>query len=120
MKLDKQALSARIRMIMQQQGLTQNEFADLLGISQPAVSQYLQGRVPPADVLLPLARLGKTSIEWLLTGEKDMANASLAVKEAPAAYGDTHAVLEIWPKLPRQIRRSLLTLMRNIENSREG
>ncbi len=120
MKLDKQALSARIRGIMEKQGLTQSEFADLLGISQPAVSQYLQGRVPPVDVLLPLARLENTSIEWLLTGEKNTTRNSLAVKETPAAYGDTHAVLEIWPKLPRQIRRSLLVLMRNIEGSLEG
>ncbi len=119
MKIDKQALSARIRTIMRKQGLTQNEFADLLGISQPAVSQYLQGRVPPADVLLPLARLGNTSIEWLLTGDEKTAEAPLAVKESPTAYGDTHAVLEIWPKLPRQVRRSLLTLMRNIEDSLE-
>lgn len=120
MTLDKKALSTRIRTIMQNQKLTQSEFADLLGISQPAVSQYLQGRVPPADVLLPLARLGNTSIEWILTGEEDAAKASLAVKETSAAYGDTHAVLEIWPKLPRQVRRSLLTLMRSIEGSLEG
>ncbi|OPX32562.1 hypothetical protein B1H10_07425 [candidate division KSB1 bacterium 4484_188] len=44
-------LATRIRHVMQQEGLTQKDLAALLHISQPAVSLYLKGRMPPADTL---------------------------------------------------------------------
>ena len=60
----------RINLIRVQNNLNQEQLAKKLHISQPAVSKYLKDRIPPAEILLKLARLGGTTIEWLLTGKK--------------------------------------------------
>jgi hypothetical protein len=43
--------------------------AQLLGATQPAVHKYENGILPEVKRLLELARIGDTSIEWILTGE---------------------------------------------------
>ncbi len=63
-------ITGRVNFIRRQNNLTQEQLATELGISQPAVSKYLNERIPPADVLFNLAKLGKTTIEWILSGEK--------------------------------------------------
>ena len=60
----------RINLIRIQNNLNQEQLAQKLDISQPAVSKYLKDRIPPAEILLKFARLGGTTIEWLLTGKK--------------------------------------------------
>jgi len=42
--------------------------AELLGATQPAVHKYENGILPEVKRLLELARIGHTSIEWILTG----------------------------------------------------
>jgi len=42
--------------------------AELLGATQPAVHKYENGILPEVKRLLELARIGNTSIEWILTG----------------------------------------------------
>src|SRR5262245_59978896 len=42
--------------------------AELLGATQPAVHKYENGILPEVKRLLELARIGQTSIEWILTG----------------------------------------------------
>ena len=50
--------------------LNQKQFAKNLGITQPMVSKYEKGEIiPPAQILLKIAKLGKTSIEGILEGE---------------------------------------------------
>ena len=66
--LDKAALGARIRMIRTQAELRQWELARLLGTTQSAVHKYEHGVVPEPRRLVELARIGNTSIEWILTG----------------------------------------------------
>lgn len=110
----------RIREIMKQAGLTQKELADYLNISQPAVSLYLQGRVPPAAVLLKLAQLGNSSIEWILTGRRKPAVPEMKVGEPPSPYGEEGLLLRLWRKLPRQIRRDVLALLKHLTDLREN
>ena len=51
--------------------MNQKRFAKQLGISQPMVSKYEKGQViPSAEILLKIARLGKTTVEKILEGEK--------------------------------------------------
>ncbi len=114
MEIDKPAVGKRLQKIMQQAQVTQKDLAELLGISQPAVSQYLQGRIPPGDVLLKIARLGNTTIEWLLTGEKNGRGAFNQIKEPPPAYGTKAVLFDLWEKLPSNIQSDLLTLIRHI------
>ena len=65
---------ARIDAVRRELGLKQEQFAVALKISQPAVSKYLRERIPPAEILLRIARLGNTTIEWLLCGQKNYSN----------------------------------------------
>jgi len=67
--LDKGAMGQRIRQIRLSQGLRQWELARLLGTTQSAVHKYEHGVVPEPRRLVELAKIGGTSIEWVLTGE---------------------------------------------------
>ena len=50
--------------------LNQKQFAKKLGITQPMVSKYEKGQIiPPAQILLRIAKLGKTTVDQLLEGE---------------------------------------------------
>jgi transcriptional regulator with XRE-family HTH domain len=64
-------ITGRIDSIRRQIGMNQEQLAAALGISQPAVSKYLKNRIPPGDILLKLAGLSNTTIEWILTGKKN-------------------------------------------------
>ena len=51
--------------------LNQKQFAKKLGITQPMISRYEKGEtVPPAQILLRIAKLGKTTMEKILEGEE--------------------------------------------------
>jgi transcriptional regulator with XRE-family HTH domain len=67
-ELDKQAMGKRIRQIRLTAGMRQWELAKLLGTTQSAVHKYEHGVVPEPRRLIELARIGGTSIEWVLTG----------------------------------------------------
>lgn len=113
MNKDGDGLAGRIRQVMADARFNQQELAALLGISQPAISLYLQGRIPPAAVLLALAQLGKTSIEWLLTG-RESGESVLTVSEERPAYGKEGKVLAIWRDLKPGVQEDLLRLMQHL------
>ena len=66
--LDKTAMGRRIKQIRLQAGMRQWELARILGTTQSAVHKYEHGVVPEPRRLVELARVGGTSIEWILTG----------------------------------------------------
>jgi transcriptional regulator with XRE-family HTH domain len=106
-------IGLRIQAIMKAAGITQRGIANYLGVSQPAVSFYLQGRLPPADVLLKIARLGDTTIEWILTGE-EKSKQKFAVKETAGKYGNQAILLEVWDKIPENIKGDIMLLLRHL------
>lgn len=67
-QLDKSAVGGRIRHLRKSRGLRQWQMAKLLGATQPAVHKYENGIVPEVKRLLEIARIGNTSVEWILTG----------------------------------------------------
>ena len=67
-ELDKGAMGRRIRQIRLGASLRQWELAKLLGTTQSAVHKYEHGVVPEPRRLVELARIGGTSVEWVLTG----------------------------------------------------
>ena len=67
-ELDKAALGERVRRIRTEAGLRQWELARRLGTTQSAVHKYEHGVVPEPRRLIELARIGETSVEWILTG----------------------------------------------------
>ena len=67
--IDWRAVGHRIREL-RGFGMTQQEFADRLRISQKYVSDMELGKVEVgAEILLSIAREFDKSMEWLLTGE---------------------------------------------------
>lgn len=109
----------RLLHIQSQSGLTQAQLAKYLKIGQPAVSKYLRGRIPPADVLYKMARLGKTTMEWILHGEKSYFYASGATIREPAVSYDALPDADIrlarriarLPAEARQVLRQLIDLL---------
>lgn len=116
--INKKAVSQRINQIMTEVGMNQKSLSVLLGISQPAVSHYLQGRMPPPETLLQIPRLGNTTMEWLLTGSTTNPEAKLQIQETRPPYGKQAAFLALWETLPKEIQADLLALMQHIAQSR--
>lgn len=114
--IDRLQVSKRIKEIMKTVGITQKGLADNLDISQPAVSLYLQGRIPPADVLLEIAQLGGTTVEWILTGTREPSIQGLKVEEQRTLYGSEFALLELWKQLPDNIKPTMLKLLEHFAN----
>src|SRR5262249_53837025 len=61
-------VAKRIRLIRQQLRLTQGGFSKAIGVSRLSVARYEAGRLPRADVLDRIARLGDVTVTWLLHG----------------------------------------------------
>ncbi len=63
----------RIKELRKALGLTQQKFADAIGVRQNTVAQYEMGRNPPNDTVITLiCREFNVSEEWLRTGEGEM------------------------------------------------
>jgi transcriptional regulator with XRE-family HTH domain len=67
--IDKLSMGRRIKEIRKAAGMRQWQLAQILGTTQSAVHKYEHGVIPESRRLIELARIGKTSIEWLLTGQ---------------------------------------------------
>ena len=71
--MDMSNLRALGRRLRQLRGfdITQEEFAEKLGISQSQLSKYERGvAAPPADILMRIKERCQVSVDWLLTGEE--------------------------------------------------
>ena len=107
------AVAHRINLIRKKQKLTQQQLAEVLSVSQPAVSRYVRDRIPPPEVLVELARLGKTTIEWILVGESSFYEHtdSLTVREREnEAYTTERRFTERVTRLPEKARMIIYTL----------
>lgn len=72
MNINKQKVGRRIKKVrVIDLDMTQKQFAKKLGVTQPMISKYEKGEIiPPAEILLKIAKLGKTTVEKLLEGEE--------------------------------------------------
>jgi len=72
MAINKKEIGRRIKKIrVIDLDMNQNKFARKLAVTQSTVSRYEKGEViPPGDILLKIAKLGKTTIEGILEGEE--------------------------------------------------
>ena len=101
-------ISLRIRLTMKKLGVTQKELAHLLGITQPAVSNYLKGRIPPGPVLLKIARIGSVSLEWLLTGDGENKK---GVSDNKSSYTVGEQLAKRINQLPPELQKTLEMLI---------
>ena len=111
--IQQREVAQRIEMIQRQLGLTQVQLARALNVSQAAISKYLKERIPPADVLYELARLGQTTVEWILTGEKNywFSQQTQQVHEQGASYDADLALAKKISCLPAEARQAIIALI---------
>ena len=88
--LDKTVIGERIKYLRKAKGLRQWQMAELLGATQPAVHKYENGILPEVKRLLELARIGQTSIEWILTGRHWENGATQMERLDPRIYELAH------------------------------
>lgn len=99
-------MDERIKELRKALGLTQQKFADAIGVRQNTVAQYEIGRNPPTDTVITLiCREFNVSEEWLRTGEGEMfqpksRNEELFEFAVKVAEGD-----------PKSIQAQLLAVM---------
>lgn len=109
MEINPEEVNGRISLLMQKLGTNQKELAGLLGVTQPAVSKYLNGRVPPPEVLLKLAGAADTTIEWILSG-KNLAAAG-QVSEPSAGYNGMTSMDNKVARLPLLLQKRVIALL---------
>lgn len=66
--INKKEIGERIKRLRKDAGLRQWQLAEMVGATQPAIHMYERGVLPEPKRLLELARIGNTSVEWILTG----------------------------------------------------
>ena len=66
--ISRKEIGARIKRLRKEAGLRQWQLAELVGATQPAIHMYERGVLPEPKRLLELARIGGTTVEWILTG----------------------------------------------------
>lgn len=66
-------ISQKIKILRNQLGLSQNEFANQLDTLPTTISKYERGEIKPSfDFLAKLGNKFNTNLNWLLTGEGEM------------------------------------------------
>ena len=65
-------VGSKIKALRISQKITQNEFAERLGVTKSAISSYENGsRLPSYDILIKIARIFKVSTDYLLGCTED-------------------------------------------------
>jgi transcriptional regulator with XRE-family HTH domain len=92
----KETLADRIQLLRKQAGLTQIELADQIGVSKSQFIRYESKNVqPPADTLNKLANVLGTSVDYLISGDKnEKAKASLKNSELLQRFKEIDALPE--------------------------
>lgn len=81
-------MTERIKELRKALGLTQQKFADKIGVKQNTVAQYEIGRNPPTDTVVTLiCREFNVNEEWLRTGEGEMFVERSRDEELSAFFG---------------------------------
>lgn len=82
-------LGCRLFELLKAKDMTQKELAYTIGVSEVSISRYVNnGRKPRAIVLYKIAEVLGVSVEYLLTGNKNM-----EIEEQPTAF-DVEKVVE--------------------------
>ena len=103
--LNHTAIAERIMALMRKLGLNQSGLAKALDITQPAVSKYLNDRMPPVEVFYQLALIGNVTIEWLLTGREPLPG--LRISEPQAQYQSR----DKFARLPHHVQEALHVIL---------
>ena len=80
---------SRLRELRRKNGYTQTSFAEVLGVSQPTVSNWEAGtQEPNFDTLKRITRLFGVSVGWLFEEQEIMAELEQVKRERDAALSE--------------------------------
>jgi transcriptional regulator with XRE-family HTH domain len=78
------AIGVRLRELRKRLGLTQQEFAERLGLGRLSVARYEAGRVPRINILKEIARAGGVSVASLISTESESITSPAQSSASPA------------------------------------
>ena len=94
--MDQKKIGSFLRELRGEKGLTQEQLAELLGVSNRSVSRWENGRnMPDFDLLMELARRYDVSVEEILDGQRRSENAAWESEDAlqkVANYGNMEKI----------------------------
>lgn len=67
--VDGHDLGRRLRELRNQLGVTQEWVGNQVGVTHSRISHYEEGKLPPTETVVKIAKLFGVSIEWLLLGQ---------------------------------------------------
>ena len=92
--LDIQLLSERVRQSRKDAKLSQIELAQLVGVSDKAISSYEVGRaVPPLEVLTKISSVTGKHLSYFFSGESDM---SVLIEKVDNMIEELHSLKKIF------------------------
>lgn len=107
---ERRSIGGRIRRIRKAAGLRQWQMAQLIGATQPSVCMYERGVLPDPGRLLSIARLGGTTVEWILTGAHTEGGSDEMERLPPSLY----SVASLFHGISEENRSRLTALMDRI------
>ena len=123
----------RLKLLRKKLSLTQQEFSEMLGISQNFLSMIEQGKSKiSAELCLSLSKIN-VNLDWLITGQGEMFKTLPSedrLVNIPDPTGDLAAAVRLLAEMPENKRRDclsyiqekklLLDLQREIEKIKAG
>jgi phage repressor protein C with HTH and peptisase S24 domain len=80
---------------MKQVNLTQEQLAEMVGVSQASVQKYVSGKTQATNKILDLARALECNPEWLATGTERIETQVLSVRDSQADYSLASSEIEL-------------------------
>jgi len=101
--------------LMKQFGATQQDLADGLGVSQTAISKYLKGRIPRAEILVELGNYFGVPVADLLYGDLQTKTREAKRVARPNNERLARCLAEMSDERAEFIAKALLSFMGHIE-----
>ena len=76
-----ETLAQRLKFVMDEQGISQNALARMIGVTQPSIKKVLDGNTLNPKNILEIAKALNVSPEWLKTGKGDTPDFSEEVED---------------------------------------
>lgn len=92
-------MNKRIKELRKALGLTQQEFADKIGVKRNSIANYETGRNTPIDaIVVSICRIFNVNEEWLRTGQgemfKQLSQAELAARTVGEALSSDNKFIQ--------------------------
>jgi len=109
MKGVKHVIGQRLKKLREELNLSQGKMANLLGVSQSALSKWESGkREIPIGVLIKLKQKFNVNLNWLLSGQGDM---FLPPQEIPLLVPE---LVEFFKQYPPDIQRKFVNVLKEM------